>query len=472
MSQDSPTGRVLIVDDEPDKCEIMKMVLEKQGIDCVALTSPKKALELVLTEDFDLVITDVQMEEMSGLTLCERLLGTRPDLLVIIITGQGSIETVVAAMRTGAYDFLVKPVDPKLLGLSVFRALKHRRLVDEVKRLRAASSSNVRGALVGESQAVKRVYDLIERLGSSDPSVLIYGESGTGKELVARAIHNASSRAGQRFVAINCAAVPPQLIESELFGHARGAFTDAKTQREGLFVQANGGTLFLDEIGEMPLEMQPKLLRALQERTVRPVGSNTEIPFDARIIAATNRDLEGEVVERRFREDLYYRINVVSVQLPSLRERGNDVLLLAKYFLDKFSAKSDKKGLSLSPQVAEKLLAYHWPGNVRELENSVERMVALARFDQLTVEDLPEKIRAYRSDRFVLAADHTEELLTIDELERRYIERVLKLVDGNKTRAAELLGLDRRTLHRKLGRYHEEEKDHLGPPSRPPARPA
>ncbi len=460
MSDDSQkaSGRVLIVDDEQDKCELMKMVLERQGIDCVAVTSPLRALDMVAREDFDLVLTDVGMDEMSGLALCERMLGTRPDLIVIFVTGQDSVETVISAMRTGAFDFLVKPVDSKLLALSVVRGLKHRRLQDEVKRLRAANTTGGRGALVGESAAVRRVYDLIERLGSRDPSVLIYGESGTGKELVARAIHDASGRSSGRFVAINCAAVPPTLIESELFGHARGAFTDAKSQRDGLFVQAHGGTLFLDEIGEMPLEVQPKLLRALQERVVRPVGANSEIPFDARIIAATNRDLEGDVADKKFREDLYYRINVVSIQLPSLRERGNDILLLAKHFLDKFNVKADKAGLTLSPQVAEKLLAYDWPGNVRELENSVERMVALARFDQLTIEDLPEKIRAYRSDRFVLAADHTEELLTLEELERRYIDRVLKLVDGNKSRAAGLLGLDRRTLHRKLGRYQEESK--------------
>ena len=458
MSKSEQMGRVLVVDDEEDKSELLKMLLERQGFSVTALTSAKAALELVGREDFDVVLSDIQMSEMSGLDLCERLLGTRPDLVVVMVTGQGSMETVIAAMRIGAFDFVLKPVDPKLIGITVQRAIKHRRLTDEVKRLRQGGASPNGGGLVGKSPAMARVYDLISRLGTSDPSVLIQGESGTGKELVARAVHQASRRASGPFVAINCAAVPPSLIESELFGHSRGAFTDAKIQRAGLFREADGGTLFLDEIGEMPLEMQPKILRALQERVVRPVGGSSDVPFDARIIAATNRDLEAQVYEKRFREDLYYRINVVAIQLPPLRERNMDILLLAKHFLDKFGPRAGKEGLSLSTQVSEKLLAYDWPGNVRELENSVERMVALARFDQLTIEDLPEKIRAYRSDRFVLAADHTDEILTIDELEKRYIKRVLKLLDGNKTRAADLLGVNRRTLYRKLELYTEAEQ--------------
>jgi two-component system response regulator HydG len=305
---------------------------------------------------------------------------------------------------------------------------------------------------------MRSVHDLIERVASAEPSVLISGESGTGKELVARAIHNASARCRGPFVAINCAAVPATLIESELFGHARGAFTDAKASRDGLFVQADGGTLFLDEIGEMPIEMQAKLLRALQERRVRPVGSGVEVPFEARILTATNRDLEVEVEQKRFREDLFYRVNVVSIHLPPLRERGGDVLTLAQAFLDRISNKTGRKKLTLSRAVADKLLAYQWPGNVRELENCVERMAALARFEEITIEDLPEKIRAYRSDRFVLAADYADEVMTMDELERRYIQRVMKIVDGNKSRAADLLGLDRRTLYRKFELWEKEER--------------
>jgi two-component system response regulator HydG len=312
---------------------------------------------------------------------------------------------------------------------------------------------------------------------------MIHGETGTGKELVARAIHQRSRRRDGPFVAINCAAVPHSLLESELFGHARGAFTDAKAQRTGLFVQAQGGTLFLDEIGELPLDVQPKLLRALQERKVRPVGENREIPFDARIVAATNRDLENEVRERRFREDLYYRINVVKIDVPPLRARGADTLHLAQHFLEQFAARSGKPPLRLSERAAERLMAYEWPGNVRELENTIEHAVALARFDQITVEDLPEKLRGYLAGTFVAAANDPTEIVTMDELERRYLLRVFKLVGNNKSRAAEVLGIDRRTMYRKLERYAamsgeaaegaegreaEPERPSEPPPSKPP----
>jgi two-component system response regulator HydG len=283
--------------------------------------------------------------------------------------------------------------------------------------------------------------------------VLICGETGTGKELVARALHEASPRRAGPFVALNCAAVPASLLESELFGHTRGAFTDAKLARQGLFVEASGGTLFLDEIGEMPLDMQSKLLRALQERKVRPVGANIEIAFDARIVTATHIDLDRAVKRESFRQDLFYRINVVRIDVPPLRDRGSDVLELAAHFLRTAAKQSGKERLELSEPLAQRLLEYDWPGNVRELENCIERALALARFDHLTIEDLPEKIRAYRADRFVLSADATEEIITLDELERRYVLRTLKVLKGSKARAAQLLGVDRRTLYRKLERY-------------------
>ena len=318
-------GHVLIVDDEQETCDLLEMSLVRHGFKVTTSTSAPKALDLVGTDDFDVVLTDLGMPEMSGLDLCERVLGTRPNMPVVVITGQGSLETAIGAIRVGAYDFITKPVDPKLLYLSVSRAIQHRHLQDEVKRLREAVADGGEGdgQIVGQSGAMRRVYELIGRVGESDASVLIHGETGTGKELIARSIHMRSRRKDGPFVAINCAAVPHSLIESELFGHARGAFTDAKVDRKGLFVQASGGTLFLDEIGELPIDMQPKLLRALQERKVRPVGANAEIPFDARIVAATNRNLEDEVYEKRFREDLYYRINVVKIDVPpSARARG------------------------------------------------------------------------------------------------------------------------------------------------------
>jgi len=446
------TEKLLCVDDDEDACELLAASVRQLGYQAETTTSPPQALELVVSKDFHAVISDLGMAEMDGLQLCERILAKRPGIPVIVVTGKGSMEAAIGAMRVGAYDFITKPVDPKLLGLSVARAVRTQQLQTEVLRLREALSEAPEDAtLIGDSAGVRGVNDLVQRISKSDASVLIFGETGTGKELVARALHRQSGRGP--FVAINCAAVPPNLLESELFGHTRGAFTDAKVARRGLFSEAAGGTLFLDEIGEMPLEMQAKLLRVLQERVVRPVGSDTEHAFDARIITATHRDLEDDATKGRFRQDLFYRINVVNIHVPPLRERGSDVLKLASHFLQKVAARTGMAVKQLSPPVAERLLAYDWPGNVRELENCVERAVALARFDELALEDLPERIRNYRPDRFVMTADEVEEILSLDELERRYIARALKLLNGNKARAAQVLGVDRRTLYRRLGKY-------------------
>ena len=457
-------SRVLVVDDDQAECDLLEASLSRLGCEVSSTTSPLVALERAAQETFDVIVTDLGMTELDGLELCDRILGTTPDVPVVVVTGQGSMDAAIAAMRAGAYDFITKPVSSEVLGLSVSRASQHRRLNSEVKRLReAVVSTEADGMLVGDSPAMVRVRDLIQRVGPSDASVLIHGETGTGKELVARAVHAASVQKDGPFVAINCAAVPANLLESELFGHARGAFTDAKMQRQGLFVKASGGTLFLDEIGEMPLEMQAKLLRALQERTGRPVGSNEEVGFNARIVTATHRDLEADVEKRRFREDLYYRVNVVKIDVPPLRDREGDILTLAMRFLARFAARGGKGTLAISPQAARRLLAYNWPGNVRELENAIERAVALARFDHLTVADLPDKIRAYRVDRFLIAVDGKQEIVTLEEIDRRYILRVLSLLGGNKARTAEVLGLDRRTLYRRLDKYegkvHEEEAE-------------
>ena len=447
-------GRVLVVDDDQAACELLELTLGKLGHEVSYRSSGEDALELVADEDFDAILTDLNMTGITGIELCERILAIRSDVPVVVITGEATVEAAVGAIRAGAYDFITKPVDTKLLGLTVSRAIQHRRLREEVKRLRkTATDEQGFGSILGQSRAMKRVFDLVTRVADSDASTLIVGESGTGKELVARAIHQRSRRKDGPFLAVNCAAMPGTLLESELFGHARGAFTDAKAAHTGLFVQANGGTLFLDEIGEMPVEMQPKLLRALQERRVRPVGGSTETTFDARIVTATNRDLDNEVAERRFREDLFYRINVVRIDVPPLRERDGDVLLLAPSFVERFGARSGKQVRGISAAALGKLAAYDWPGNVRELENCMERAVALLRFDEVTVDDLPEKIQSYRSDRVVVAAGDLDEVVSLDELERRYILKVLALCGGNKSRAADLLGLDRRTLYRRIERY-------------------
>jgi DNA-binding NtrC family response regulator len=391
---------------------------------------------------------------MSGLALCEQIATNRPDLPVIVMTGFGSMETAIDAIRAGAHDFITKPFEAEALSHAIQRALQHRRLSDEVKRLRRAMAQNPQvDGLVGNSAVMQRLRELISRVGDSDASVLITGDSGTGKELVARALHAHSKTTDPPFVAVNCAALPAHLLESELFGHVKGAFTDAQRSRDGLFIEAHGGTLFLDEIAEMPMEMQVKLLRALQERKVRPVGGNTERPFAARLVAATNRDIEAEVKAGRFREDLYYRINVVRVEVPPLRDRGTDVVVLAQHFLETTRVRRGTQVIGISSAAAQKLMDYNWPGNVRELQNAIERAVAFTAFDHITVDDLPEKIRTYGGVPHVSQPETTTELLTLVEVERRHIARVLKAVLGNKTQAARVLGVDRRTLYRKLEMY-------------------
>jgi two-component system response regulator HydG len=450
----SAPSRVLIVDDDESMCRMLAAGLDRRGYAVTWKTAAAAALEAVAGDDFAVILTDVHMRGMDGLELCRRLADNRPDVPVIVLTAFGSLDTAVAAIRAGAYDFITKPADLDVVALALERAVRHGALRAEVKRLRDAVAAAAHcEELIGASAAMQEVYELIARVAATDATVLVTGETGTGKEMVARAIHRRSRRREGPFVALNCAAVPEHLLESELFGHLRGAFTDARVARAGLLSQADGGTLFLDEIGDMPLALQPKLLRALQERAVRPVGGDTEVSFDARVIVATNRDLETAVEERRFRADLYYRINVIHLALPALRARGSDVLLLAQHFLSRFAAQAGKQVTALSSAAAERLLAYSWPGNVRELENCMERAVALARYAQVHVEDLPEKIRDYRPSHVLLAAEDPSELVPMEEVERRYVLRVLDAVGGNKREAARILGFDRKTLYRKLERY-------------------
>jgi DNA-binding NtrC family response regulator len=453
------TGRVLIVDDDRALCETLEIALSKREFRCTSRTSARDALLATADAEFDVVVTDLNMREISGIELCERLVANRPDVPVIVLTGFGSLETAVAAIRAGAYDFIAKPVQTDALVIALDRAIKHRHLRDEVRRLREeVGRTNRFDELIGQSPIMKTVHDLLARVAASDASVLITGESGTGKEVVARALHARSARAHRPFVAINCAAMPEALLESELFGHVRGAFTDAREAHTGLFQQADGGTLFLDEIGDMPIGLQPKLLRALQERSVRPIGGRTEAACDVRIVAATNRDLELAIEEKRFREDLYFRINVIHVELPPLRARVADILPLAQHFLQQFGSRSSKSVVGISPSAAEKLVSYAWPGNVRELQNCIERAVALTRFEQLSVDDLPDKIRDYRRSHVLLASDDPTELVPMEEVERRYVRRVMEAVAGNKTAAARILGMDRKRLYRMLDRLEIETR--------------
>jgi len=447
-------GTALLVEDDLALRRSLEVGLSELGFLVHAYGSANEGFAHLGEHDVDVVLTDLNMPNVSGLELCRRTVAARPDVPVVVITAFGNLDTAIGAIRAGAYDFITKPAEIEAVALVLERAVQHRRLREEVRRLRSDIAR--RGAadeIVGESSAIRALKELVARIADSDTTVLITGESGTGKEVTARALHRLSRRAPRPFVAVNCAAVPESLIESELFGHARFAFTDARTARTGLLAQAEGGTLFLDEIGELPLSAQAKLLRVLQERSIRPVGSDHELPFDARIITATNRDLERAIEEGRFREDLFFRIHVLPVELPPLRARSGDVLLLAQHFLLQFAARTGKAVTSVGPAAAELLINYQWPGNVRELMNSMEHAIALARFEQIAPEDLPQRIRAYRNSHIIVAGDNPDELVPMEEVERRYILRVLESVGGNKRLAARVLKLDRKTLYRKLERY-------------------
>jgi len=441
--------KILVADDDREMCEVVEAGLTERGYGVSWRLSPDEALAKLDEEDFAVLIVDINMGGTSGLELCRAAIAKRPGLLVVVMTGFGTVEHAIAAIRAGAYDFVTKPISMDSLALTMERAVRERAMTDELQRLRRRVDEHELPNVIGESEAMRRMADIVSRVAETDANVLITGESGTGKELVARALHERSGRKGP-FLAINCAAVPESLLENELFGHARGAFTDARTASAGLFVEADHGTLFLDEVGEMPLGMQAKLLRALQERKVRPLGATQEIPFDARVVTATNRELEHEIEAKRFREDLYYRINVVRVDVPPLRRRGKDILLLAQTFLERNGKRSGKEVCGLGRAVAERFMAYDWPGNVRELENCIERAVALARFQELTLDDLPAKIREHRSMEVNETGEDPAHLPSMDEVEQRYIRKVLAAVSGNKTLAAKVLGFDRRTLYRKL----------------------
>ncbi len=454
---DPVRGHILVVDSEHAALERTAQTLRACGHTVSAVETSDEAFDAAESTHFDVVLTELQLGGASGLDLCARLLRAHASLPILVLTDSATLATAVDAMRAGAFDYLNKPLDPELLALATARALKHRHLADEVARLRedVATARGYEGIL-GTSVATRRLLETIARVAPTQATVLIEGESGTGKELVARAIHARSRRPDGPFVAVNCAALPHHLLESELFGHARGAFTDAKVARRGLFLEADGGSLFLDEIGEMPLPTQVKLLRALQERRVRPVGSSTEIPFDARLIVATNRSLLDEVAAKRFREDLYYRIRVVMVHVPALRERRGDVRVLAEAFLARFARDQGRDIRSIAPEALGRLMARTWPGNVRELENAIERAVSMTSADRLRPEDfeLDATTRTGRSElsSTVIRPERVEDLLSAADQQHAYLLHVLAMVGGNKSRAAGVLGYDRRTLHRKLRR--------------------
>ena len=452
---------VLVVDDDADMRALLVDGLSRRGFAVRAVDGAESALAVLAETDVDAVVTDVRMRGADGIELTRAVGERRPGTPVLVVTGFGSLETAVDALRAGAVDFIQKPVEMRALAILVARAVEVRRLRAELVRLRQPVVLDGDLGLLGDSAAVRRVRELVGQVARLQSNVLVTGESGTGKEVVARALHAASLRRDGPFVAVNVSAIPDSLLESQLFGHVKGAFTDARDARAGLFQRASGGTLFLDEIGEMPAAMQPKLLRALQERKVRPVGGDVEVAVDFRLVCATNRDLEEADADGSFREDLYYRVNVIPIELPPLRARGRDVLLLAHHFLQAQAMKLDRPVSRLSVAAGEALLSWHWPGNVRELENCVEHAVALAKFDEILVEDLPPRLRGERNKRprEDTPPGHDSGPPTLADVERRHILEVLASCGGNKQKAAELLGIGRKTLYRKLAAWSADTAD-------------
>ena len=442
--------RILVVDDDLEMCGLLSDVLSGEGFSVITTGDSLEAAKILKKEEFDLIVTDLKMKGLKGFDLLEEATKVAPMMPVIIITAFGTIESAIKAMKMGAYDYITKPFQMDELLLTVRKALETHLLKKEVIRLRKEVESRYHfHQLIGKSLPMQKIYDLIERISDSSSNVLITGESGTGKELVAKAIHYNGVRKEGPFVAINCAAIPETLLESELFGYKKGAFTDAKSDKKGLIFEANEGTLFLDEITEMPLTLQAKLLRVIENREVRPLGDTNSYPIDVRIISSSNRDIKSTIQEGRLREDLYYRLNVIDIQLPPLRERKEDIPLLIQHFITKFSNEFKKNISGVSKDVLKLLLNYSWPGNVRELENVIQRAMTLSQHEVILPEDLPATVIQTPDKKLVEKA--LEENFTLDQLEKKYIKKVLIEAGGNKSKAAEILGLDRKTLYRKLG---------------------
>ncbi len=449
-------ARVLVVDDKRGSREALRKMIAKEGFEVEMAHDAETAAGMFGARPANLVITDLRMPGMDGIGLLKRVKRESPETEVILISGAGSIKSAVEAMREGAYDFLTKPLERVVVLKAMDKALEKQALLRENADLRARLRRLMdESGMIGSHPSIRRVKEMTRQVAPTSATVLILGESGTGKELVARALHEGSERAGRAMVRVNCAALPETLLESELFGYERGAFTGAAGRKEGRFKLAHGGTLFLDEIGDMPLVLQPKILRVLQEGEFERVGGTETLKVDARIVASTNADLQSAVAERRFREDLYYRLNVITIHLPPLRERRGDVPLLAEHFLQRFAAKNDRPALAFSREALDAMSNHDWPGNVRELENAVERAVVLGRGEVLSAEDLPASVaRGGSAGEEGAASDapliSVEVGATLADVERRVILETLRHTGGDKSAAARLLGIAARTIYRKL----------------------
>jgi two-component system response regulator GlrR len=450
--------KILVVDDDRNLLELVKMRLESADYDVTTALREEEAIEAVKNQVFDLSVVDLQLVHRDGISLMEDLHLVLPEMPVIILTAYGSIESAVEAMKRGAYSYLTKPFEPQDLLLQIERALENRRLTVEIKRLKGLLEERYDFAnIVARSEKMKRVLEMVSQIASTESTVYIHGESGTGKELIAKAIHLASERKEKPFVAINCAALPETLMESELFGHEKGAFTGAVRSTKGLFTQAHGGTLFLDEIGDMPLSIQAKLLRALQERQFYPVGSEKPVAVDVRVIVATQKDLESHVKQGLFREDLFYRIHVIPIKLPPLRERREDIPPLVEHFLNRFSQRMKKEVKGFMPQAMQKLMLYEWPGNVRELENTVEYAVAMTQRDVITEELIlqPNGVVSEEPLRPLREAK--------DAYEKGYLIHLLEICSGNVSKAAKLAGKYRADFYDLLKKHNLKSEDFKKP---------
>jgi two-component system response regulator PilR (NtrC family) len=452
-------ARILVVDDEPSMQEFLEILLQREGHEVYTCDSAPSALLALESDDYDLVISDIRMPGINGIELLDRIRDLDSEALVVLITAHGSTESAVEAMKHGAYDYLTKPFSVDEIRMIVEKALEKKSLSNENRLLRRQLQEQVKlPTIIGTSAPMQEVFELTRQVAPSRTSILITGDSGTGKELVARSIHALSERRDEPFVAINCGAIPENLLESELFGHVKGSFTGASANKMGLFEVANGGTLFLDEVGELPLGLQVKLLRAIQDRTFKRVGGTTDIRVDLRILCATNRRLEEEVHAGRFREDLFYRLNVIEIRIPSLRERVDDIALLIRHFIAKFAAELDKDVRDVDEAALDVLERYHYPGNVRELENVIERAVTLARGARVTVDCLPSTVLRRREQvsegRIPSSGVDLDDLLA--DFERSLLREALARADGIKKRAAQLLGVSFRSFRYRLEKLGDE----------------
>ncbi len=450
-------AHILLIDDEKESCLALSTLLGRTGYAVASAHSGEQALSLLQNQSFDLIISDLFLPGISGIDILKRVKETSPRTCFILITGNASAETAVEAMKEGAFDYVTKPFNFEKLKLQVAKALEKSQLVAENHYLKQQLHGRYRfDNIIGSSLPMQKVFTRIKKVAMTDSTILVLGASGTGKELVAKAIHYNSHRRDKPFVAINCGAIPADLLESELFGHAKGAFTSAVADKQGKFEVANGGTIFLDEIGNMPLQLQVKLLRVLQEYEFERVGSTQKIRMDIRLISATNADITKEITNGSFREDLYYRLNVIPINLPSLNERCGDIPLLARHFLEKICAEMNRPLMHISKEALKSLATYHWPGNVRELENVIERTVALADNERIEPEDLPPNIVEDKSNQPLLQTQLPEEGTNmpaiIADLERKMIGLAMSRATGVKARAAELLGINRTTLVEKMKR--------------------